>query len=237
VAAIMAGTGIALILMGALPSAPPVPSSASVLLDGDEIAAPLHTPERKPARTPEGTSARPTPKTAARIAGPSLRASVPLSLSIPTIGVQTKVMSLGLKRDGTVALPPLKGNAPAGWYKYLSTPGEPGPAVILGHVDSAKDGPAVFYRLRELRAGDQLSVGRADGSSAFFTVRSVARYPKDRFPADAVYGPVSSPELRLVTCGGSFDAVRHRYRDNIVVYASLTGGSPARKTAVRAPAT
>jgi sortase (surface protein transpeptidase) len=152
---------------------------------------------------------------------------------VPSIGVHTPLMSLGLKSDGTVALPPLKGDAPAGWYKYLASPGEPGPAVILGHVDSAKDGPAVFYRLRELRPGDQISVGRADGSIAVFTVRSLAKYAKNQFPTKAVYGPVPDPELRLVTCGGSFDAVRHHYRDNIVVYAKLTSSTPARKRAAR----
>jgi hypothetical protein len=252
-AAIMAGTGLALVLMGALPSAPPAAlSSASVVLDDREIPAPAATPHQTPhqaqarttGRTQTGTAARspgqpPAPKASkpgARHTGLAMRPSVPLSLSIPRIGVQTKVMSLGLKSDGTVALPPLQRNAPAGWYKYLVTPGEPGPAVILGHVDSAKDGPAVFYRLRELRPGDRLSVGRADGSTAIFTVRSVAKYPKNRFPTDAVYGPVPDAELRLVTCGGSFDAVRHRYRDNIVVFASLTDGSSARKSARRSPA-
>jgi len=114
-------------------------------------------------------------------------------VNIPAIGVHTALMSLGLNPDGTIELPPLKGGAPAGWYKYLAAPGESGPAVILGHVDSAKDGPAVFYRLRELRKGDQISVIRADGRTARFTVRSVAKYSKNHFPSDAVYGPVADP--------------------------------------------
>jgi sortase (surface protein transpeptidase) len=215
--AIMAGLGIAMIMMGALPQAPPDASAARVLATVETAPVPTPAPSRSPS------------KAAARAKGHPLPRSVPLTLDIPTIGVHSAVMSLGLKPDGTVALPPLTGDAPAGWYKYLATPGESGPAVILGHVDSAKDGPAVFYRLRDLRPGDQVSVDRADGTTARFTVRSIAKYPKNHFPTKAVYGPVSGPELRLVTCGGSFDAVRHRYRDNVVVYASLTGSSPTKK--------
>lgn len=96
------------------------------------------------------------------------------------------------------------------------TPGEPGAAVLLGHVDSARDGPAVFYRLGELRPGDRI----ADGGTVTFVVASVARYPKPEFPADRVYGAVAYAGLRLVTCGGAFDPARRGYRDNIVVYAT-----------------
>lgn len=211
--AIMAGLGIALIMMGALPQTSPAADSASVLAAAETAPDPVPAP----------------PKAATRTKNIALERSVPVTLDIPTIGVHTSLTSLGLNPDGTIELPPLKGNAPAGWYRYLATPGESGPAVILGHVDSARDGPAVFYRLRELRKGDQLSVIRADGSTARFTVRSVAKYSKNHFPSQAVYGPVTDPELRLITCGGSFDPVRRRYRDNIVVFAALSGSSPARK--------
>jgi hypothetical protein len=220
--AILAGLGIALIMMGALPAKAPALASDRVAVAPDNapevVPAPAPTPSKK-----GGKATRPK-------AG-ALPRSVPLTLDIATIGVHTELMSLGLNPDGTVTLPPLKGDAPAGWYKYLATPGEFGPAVILGHVDSARDGPAVFYRLRELRPGDRISVSRADGSTAVFTVRSLAKYSKNHFPSKAVYGPVAGPQLRLVTCGGSFDPVRRRYRDNIVVYASLTGSSPPSKTA------
>ena len=131
--------------------------------------------------------------------------------------------ALGLNADGTIAVPPLRRNAPAGWYRYLPTPGEVGPAVILGHVDTARDGPAVFYRLHELRPGDTVTVRRADGSTAVFTVRQVAEYPKSAFPAQTVYGSVDYPALRLITCGGSFDQTHRQYRTNVVVYATLTG--------------
>jgi sortase (surface protein transpeptidase) len=148
-------------------------------------------------------------------------ASAPVRLVIPAIGVDTSLMSLGLKPDGTVEVPPLKAGAPAGWYRNLRTPGEVGPAVLLGHVDTAHDGPAVFYRLRELRPGDVASVARADGTVAVFVVERVVEVPKTDFPTDDVYGPVGYPALRLVTCGGTFDHVRHEYRGNILVYARL----------------
>jgi sortase (surface protein transpeptidase) len=118
-----------------------------------------------------------------------------------------------------VAIPPLSRDAPAGWYQDSVTPGEDGPAVILGHVDSARSGPAVFYRLGSLRPGDQITVRRADGSTAAFTVTAAARYAKNHFPTADVYGRLPYPGLRLITCGGSFDRSRGSYRDNIVIFA------------------
>jgi hypothetical protein len=158
---------------------------------------------------------------------PSLPRAVPLSLDIPGIGVHTSLMKLGLKPDGTIAVPPLGRHAPAGWYRYLSAPGEPGPAVILGHVDSAREGPAVFYRLGDLKPGDRFTVRRSDGWITTFTVRKIGVYEKTEFPSDAVYGSVPGSEVRLVTCGGPFDRSVHHYRDNIVVFANLTGAQRA----------
>jgi hypothetical protein len=148
---------------------------------------------------------------------------VPIHLDIPKIGVHTALIGLGRNPDGTIAVPPLSRHAPAGWYRELASPGEVGPAVILGHVDSARDGPAVFYRLGALRAGDTVSVGRTDGTTVVFTVLRIAEYPKTGFPTRDVYGPIDYPGLRLVTCGGTFDAAHGGYRGNIVVYARLTG--------------
>jgi Sortase domain len=91
--------------------------------------------------------------------------------------------------------------------------------VILGHVDS-KGGPAVFFRLPQLRRGDMVTIGRADGSSVRFVVQRTEQYPKDRFPTDAVYYPTLTPALRLVTCGGAFDATVGRYRSNVIVFAT-----------------
>jgi len=211
--AILAGLGIALIMMGAMPAAPAASATAMTRNPAPARADPVQT--RRPTK--------PNPSAPAKVQ--PLRRSLPRTLNIPAIGVHTSLMSLGLESDGTVEVPPLEPDAPAGWYKNLATPGEPGPAVILGHVDSARDGPAVFYRLRELRPGDRISVGRADGSTVRFVVRSTARYPKKNFPTAVVYGPRPGAELRLVTCGGSFDALRGHYRDNIVVFAAMTGSS------------
>jgi len=108
----------------------------------------------------------------------------------------------------------------AGWYALGPRPGDPGSAVILGHVDS-KRGPAVFYRLRELRPGDQIAITRADGSSVRFAVQRTAQYDKRRFPTDDVYYPTLAPALRLVTCGGQFDFTTGHYRSNIIVFATI----------------
>ncbi|EWT02564.1 peptidase C60 [Intrasporangium oryzae NRRL B-24470] len=144
-----------------------------------------------------------------------------MRLVIPRIGVQTSLVGVGLNADGTVETPPLRGDAPAGWYRYLASPGEVGPAVILGHVDTARDGPAVFYRLGELRPGDPIDVTRADGIVARFVVTRVVLVAKVDFPTADVYGPTPDPQLRLVTCGGSYDRVRHSYRDNVIAFARL----------------
>jgi len=146
--------------------------------------------------------------------------SEPTRLRIPAIGVDTGLMRLGLRPDHTVEVPPLTAGAPAGWYERSVTPGEPGPAVILGHVDSARHGPAVFHRLGALRPGDRVHVGRADGGTVGFVVTAVLRYPKRAFPTARVYGPSSDAGLRLITCGGAFDRVRRSYRDSVVVYAT-----------------
>ena len=146
--------------------------------------------------------------------------SPPVRLTIPAIGVGTRLLRLGLEPDRSMEVP---GDFDlAGWFAEGPAPGQPGPAVIAGHVDS-RTGPAVFYRLRELRPGAQLQVQRADGTRLRFVVETARRFPKDRFPTDAVFGPTPSAELRLVTCAGSFDRARGSYRDNLVVFARLVG--------------
>jgi sortase (surface protein transpeptidase) len=110
----------------------------------------------------------------------------------------------------------------AGWYDGGPRPGAIGSAVIAGHIDSVA-GPAVFYRLSSLRPGDRAYVRRADGTLVVFRVTAVRSYPKDRFPTADVYGPAASPQLRLITCGGTFDPARHSYLSNVVVYAAAIG--------------
>jgi sortase (surface protein transpeptidase) len=141
----------------------------------------------------------------------------PVRIAIPAIGVSAPVIPLGLNRDGTLEVP--KRWDDAGWWTGGPEPGERGPAVIAGHVDS-RTGPAVFFRLRELGRGDRIVVRRRDGSSVAFVVGRIAQYSKDHFPTARVYGRTAQPALRLITCSGEFDETSGHYLDNTVVFAS-----------------
>jgi hypothetical protein len=144
-------------------------------------------------------------------------AAPPRWIGIRAIGVSAPVIPLGLNADGTLEMP--TSWEQTGWYARGPEPGERGSAVIAGHVDSVS-GPAVFYRLGELHRGSPILIRRADGSAVRFRVRGVERWPKDDFPTRRVYGRTSDAELRLITCGGSFDSATGHYRDNTIVYAS-----------------
>ncbi|MFI6319082.1 class F sortase [Nonomuraea sp. NPDC050556] len=148
----------------------------------------------------------------------SAASSAPVSLTIPAIGVQTSLVQLGQNADGTIEVPALSDVMKAGWYRYGSVPGRPGPAVIVGHVDTYR-GPAVFFRLGELRKGDTVTVKGGDGKDVAFTVDSVEQVDKDRFPTSKVYDPTPDAQLRLITCGGEFNQSTRHYEDNIIVYA------------------
>ncbi|SCG58853.1 class F sortase [Micromonospora inositola] len=148
--------------------------------------------------------------------------SNPTTISIPRIGVDAEIMTLGTNPDGTVQVPPLDQAQKAGWYAPGASPGEVGNAVIVGHVDSAKLGPAVFFSLGSLRQGDTITVAREDGRSVTFTVDEVKSYPKTAFPTELVYGPSDKPSLRVVTCGGAFDQSARSYLDNVIVLATMT---------------
>jgi sortase (surface protein transpeptidase) len=182
---------------------------------GDAPAAPAGAPSPTLERATRTTTSGPSRSTA--LARPS---PAPTHIRIPAIGVSASVVRLGLERDGTLQVPDY---GVTGWYTGGPAPGETGPAVIAGHIDSLR-GPAVFHRLRELRPGDEVAVGRADGSTVRFAVHGVAQYPKRTFPTEAVFGPSPDPLLRLITCGGTFDRSRQSYRDNIVVTARLASG-------------
>jgi sortase (surface protein transpeptidase) len=181
------------------------------------------------------TSSAPAVRLAARpspVAVPSGRAVAPVSLStvaqtpkpvwltIPAIGVKAPIMTLGLNRNGTLQVPST--TTVVGWYTNSPRPGAVGSAVIAGHVDS-RSGPGVFFWLRTMHRGERIYVRRADGTLAVFTVTSVRLYAKSRFPTAMVYGPVPDAELRLITCGGTFDYARGSYLSNVVVYARLSG--------------
>jgi sortase (surface protein transpeptidase) len=137
---------------------------------------------------------------------------------IPSIDVETSMIELGLLPDGSLEAP--EDFDVAGWYAAGPEPGEPGPSVIAGHVDS-QHGPAVFYRLRELQPGAEVKVQAEDGTSVDFRVERIEMHPKDAFPTEAVYADTPGPTLRLITCGGEFDRDEGSYRDNVVVFATL----------------
>ncbi|MGW4521924.1 class F sortase [Amycolatopsis sp. NPDC004378] len=176
-------------------------------------AAPAAPAPTATAATTSATGPKPLP------AAPAVH---PVRLRIPAIGVDAAALvPLGLGADHQLEAP--ERFEDVGWYAAGPVPGDPGPAVIAAHVDS-RSGPAPFFRLRDLRDGDQVFVTRSDGGETRFVVDGVQRYPKNAFPTDAVYGPAPGSALRLITCGGSFDAAKRSYRDNIVVYASTRWG-------------
>jgi hypothetical protein len=157
----------------------------------------------------------------ASVAAP-LRTSTPMTIVIPAIKVDAPVTRLGLNTDGSVQVPPLSDHNLAGWYDRSVTPGAKGTSVILGHVDDYA-GPSVFYNIKNLRKDEAIDIVRGDGVTAVFAVDGVQKAAKTNFPSSDVYGNVPYPALRLVTCGGPFDAKTGEYLDSIVVYAHLAG--------------
>jgi sortase (surface protein transpeptidase) len=201
------------------------PSTAPATSTPRSSAAPAST---KPAPT---TSVKPTApsKPATSTTSPAtpspllLASSIPTKLSIPSIGVSSDLLQLGLNPDGTVEVQSLDDpNSKAGWYDRSPTPGAIGPAILLGHVDSKKYGPGVFYQLGALGKGAEVDVTRSDGSVAVFVVNSVESYPKDNFPTQTVYQNLPYAGLRLITCGGTFDPQKGSYESNIVAFATLS---------------
>lgn len=198
------------------------------------VEPPLTVPpaEAPPSSGPfSSTSSTPAQVTAAPVPAPASAAppapatphvAEPVRLRIPSIGVDSELLHLGLNPDGTLEVPPRGGPAGdmAAWYDGSPRPGEEGPAVLEGHVDSM-DGPSVFYRLGELAPGDRVLVDRADGTTATFVVDTAERYPKDDFPTVKVYGSTPDAQIRLITCGGDFDRATGHYVDNTVVYGHL----------------
>ena len=170
----------------------------------------------------DSTTAAASPTSGAATTAPTQQRAVPASLSIPAIDLKTTLQLLGLNTSGE--LNPPTDTTQAGWYTGSSLPGQPGPTVLAGHVDTYK-GPAVFYRLDDLSPGDTVSVTLSNGRSVEYVVTEVQLYPKDDFPTSEVYGARPDPELRLITCGGSFDYEKRSYRDNVVVYATLASNA------------
>ncbi len=205
--------------------APQPPASAAIAPVGSSSPA-TSSDTTTPTTTGSADGPGPTRK-AGSTRGPILDAATPTSLSIPSIGVKGSLLDLGLASDNTVQVPPQTPHAKAGWFHDSPAPGQLGPAVILGHVDSAKYGPGVFFKLGALRPGATVSVTRSDHKVAVFRVDRVVSYPKDNFPTFDVYGNTDHAALRLITCGGKFNLTKHSYESNIVAYASLVSSHSA----------
>jgi sortase (surface protein transpeptidase) len=180
-----------------------------VMLTGHPAAG--DQPARLSVAAPSGSAA------AAPDSSPAAAAPAPVSLTIPAIGVRSKLITLGITAKGTLQVP--TSTSVAGWYTGSPRPGEIGSSVIAGHIDSYL-GPGIFYRLREMRPGERIYVRRANGTLAVFSVYAVRQYPKDHFPTGKVYGPAPDAELHLITCGGTFDYATRSYLSNTVVYST-----------------
>lgn len=220
VAAVLAVLGAATITVATLAQQHAPQPSAAAAIPRTTTAAPTGVPA-----TGAGAPATGSPPPTS--AGPILPSSPPVSVAVPAIGVRSNLLTLGLNPDNTVEVPPLGPVSQAGWFDRSPTPGQLGPAVLLGHIDSAQYGPGVFFRLGALVPGDPIEVTRSDHTVAVFEVDRVVSYPKDAFPSLEVYGNTRNAQLRLITCGGVFDRAARSYESNIVVYASLVASRPA----------
>jgi LPXTG-site transpeptidase (sortase) family protein len=221
--ALLAALGLVLILVGLIgPSGPPAPSATAPRPPATVADAPRAATTPEPAERDADTS---TGHQAAADSGrspdfgPVLPGSPPVRLDIPRIDVHSSdIVGLGYQKDGSIEVP--KDPASPGWFTPGPSPGQYGPAIIAGHVDSST-GPAVFYRLGELRSGDRITVTRKNGTVATFVVDRVEAVEKDAFPTREVYGATDRAELRLITCSGEFDQ-QDGYLGNTIVFAHLT---------------
>ncbi|MEO9152644.1 MAG: class F sortase [Lapillicoccus sp.] len=214
--------------LAACGSASPATGSGAVTAPTPAATSTSVTPTPTPTATATatGTTAGPDATSGpagAAIPGPAAAATTvadglrPVRVRIPAIGVDSALVDLGIGADKAIEVP--TDPARVGWLDTSPAPGQQGPAVLAGHVDS-KTGPAVFYHLKQLAVGDAITVTRRDGSSVSFTVDGVQTYAKSAFPTEATYGPVPGPALRLITCGGSYVKSAGGYQDNVVVFAS-----------------
>ncbi|MBL7502804.1 class F sortase [Frankia sp. CN7] len=209
-----------------------------VVGSGFRLAAPALSPDDVPAGRalpPPTVAATPSvaePSTAAALAVPPPVVPDPVRLRIAAIAVDAPVVGLGLTPQGAIDVPTKWGDV--GWYQQGVAPGAVGPAVLVGHYDSKK-GPAVFYRLRNLLPGDQIEVVGGSGTTAAFVVDRLETVSKAAFPAERVYGPVTRPEIRLITCDGGFDERTNHYLDNLVVYGHAVSPPPPAPASVPVP--
>ena len=222
VALVTALVGVALVVAGLTPrEAPPELRPTLEQEDGSEPA-----PRPSPPQSDEQAERDDKAGVEDLVTGPLLPSAVPVSIGIPRLHVVSRLEDLGLDDDGVMEVPAEPANA--GWYELGPSPGALGPAVVAGHV-TWNQAPAVFFRLAELRPGDVVQVTRTDDVVAVFEVTRVERYPKTAFPTDMVFGAIDHAGLRLITCGGDYEQAAHRYTDNVVAFARLTGWHPSQQ--------
>jgi sortase (surface protein transpeptidase) len=200
----VAGIIVIVVAIHAQQSAPKVPASAAGTIDAKPSPSPSasESKQAKPEKTP-------------------LPPSRPMSISIPAIGVTSEVFPIGKAPDGTLAVPAGARLNKAAWFKNSPTPGQPGPSIIEGHVDSTS-GPSIFFKLGNVRPGNKIKVTRKDHTTVTFTVNAVRDFPKTKFPTELVYGGQgNTPTLRLITCSDFDPSIRH-HTGNEVVFAHLT---------------
>lgn len=166
----------------------------------DSATAPQHTPTRQQTGP----------------AGPA----APAHVTIPSLGISSPIMELGLNADRTVEVPPAGQGMTTGWYTGSAVPGEPGAAVLIGHNET-RSGDAVFHDLKKIRKGADIAVEGGDGTTVHFTVTATEAVKKDAFPSQKVYGPTDDRALRLITCDGLYDDEGHTV-DNLIVYATVS---------------
>lgn len=208
------GTALAVGLSSRDATPPPLAVATSEPAGESTRSAEATAPSTTPSTTPSAA-----PSASAEPSEPAAPVAAPVSVSIPAIGVESDLLTLGLRDDGSLQVPEGPDFDTAAWFDGSPRPGEIGPAVIEGHVSSKARGPSVFFDLATLAVGDTVDVTRDDGSVVTFEVYELQQFPKDAFPTQQVYGNTDGPELRLITCGGTIAESSGRFSDNIIVFA------------------
>lgn len=220
-AIVMLATAAVILPGQGVESAAATPPPPTTTTSTPTTTAPIEEPVAAPIPTSTTSTTAPDDEEPSPEPPPAPENLAPTRVRIPSIGVDATIIDLGLNPDRTLEVP--KDFDDTGWYTGRSVPGEIGPGVVVGHVDSAAYGPAVFYRLRELVPGDLVEIDRSDGSVAVFRVTDMVLVHKDDFPTQDVYGLTDQPTLRLITCGGRFDKATRSHIKNLIIYAEHLG--------------
>lgn len=214
-----AGVLLTSIAFGTTACAPQDQSNAAAAPPAAQTSA-VATPSISTAPTTSPPAPIPVLPAKPATTGPILEASDPVSLQAPDVGINISLVALGQAADGSMEIPGVKQGDPGGWYKYSPTPGQLGPSVILGHVNTESSNIGIFYRLHEMKPGQQFSIVRADNTVAVFEVDKLTEVVKATFPTLDIYGNTDRAEIRLITCGG-YDPASGDFKKNTVVFGHL----------------